>query len=342
MRDLAVDRQDDRRAIEGVDDFRRDDTDHAAVPSLACDDENRSRANLGIGLDDLPRLGDDVLFFLATLRVLGVELLGQAARLVRHPIVGCQQQACRDVGCAHAAGRVDPRRHHEGDVIAVDLLACKPGDFEQCTEADLVRSLRQHLQAELGDDAILTDQRHDVGQRADRGDLDEGWQPVGFARAHAQRLHELESDADAGEMLVGVRAIVPFRVDDRDRLRKFGVGLVMVRDDEIEAKLAAAACRLRTANAAVDRDDDMHALGVQAFERGRLESVAITQTLGNEMRHLAAEQLERAPQNHRGRDAVDVVVAVHGNAFAGIDRAQQTFDGTIHVGQAHRIEQVIQ
>ena len=57
---------------------------------------------------------------------------------------------------------------------------------------------------------------------------------------------------------------------------------------------------------------------------------------------LAAEQFERAAQNHRRRDAVDVVIAVHGNTFALGDRAQQAIDGSVHVGEPHRIEQVIQ
>ena len=88
-----------------------------------------------------------------------------------------QQQPRRDVGRAHAAGGVDARRHHEADVIAVDGLAGQAGGLEQRAQADLVRALGQHLQAELGDDAVLADQRHDVGERADRGDLDERRQP---------------------------------------------------------------------------------------------------------------------------------------------------------------------
>ncbi len=173
VRDAVLDRQHDRRAVERVDDLRRDDADHAAVPSLAGDDEHRSRSDFGIGLDHLARLGDDVLLFLASARVLDLELFGEAARLVGHPLVGGQQQPRRDVGRAHAAGGVDPRREHEGDVVAVDLLAGQAGGVEQRAQADLVRSLRQHLQAELGDHAVLADERDDVGERADGGDLDE-------------------------------------------------------------------------------------------------------------------------------------------------------------------------
>ena len=70
------------------------------------------------------------------------------------------------------------------------------------------------------------------------------------------------------------------------------------------------------ADAAVDRDDERHAVGVQPLDCGRLQAVAVAQPLGDEVDDVAAEHLERAAQDHGGRDAVDVVVAVNGDALA--------------------------
>ena len=114
--------------------------------------------------------------------VLAVELFGQRPRLVAQRLVGRQQQPGRDVRRAHAAGGVDPRREHERDVVAVDGLARQAADVEQRAQADLVRSPRQQVEAELGDDAVLADERHDVGQRADGRDLDEAGQPAARVR----------------------------------------------------------------------------------------------------------------------------------------------------------------
>ena len=94
------------------------------------------------------------------------------------------------------------------DVIAVDRLAGEARHVEQRAQADLVRPARQQIEPELGDDAVLADQRHDVGERADRGDLDEARQPAVAAGAPAQRLHQLQRDADAGQVLVGIAAVV--------------------------------------------------------------------------------------------------------------------------------------
>ncbi len=97
---------------------------------------------------------------------------------------------------------------------------------------------------------------------------------------------------------------------------------MVIRDDQVESELARAPRRFGAANAAVDRHDHVHAFGVQPLERRRLQAVAVAQPLGNEVDDLRAEQLQRAAQNHRRGDAVDVVVAVHGNALAARDGLQ--------------------
>ena len=138
-----------------------------------------------------------------------------------------------------------------------------------------MRAARQQIEAELRDDAVLADERHDVGERADRGDLDESRQPGVASGAAAQRLHQLQRDADAGEVLVRIRAVVALRVDDRQRRRQLGVRLVVVGDDQIDAELARAPRRVGAADAAIDRDDERHAVGVQPLDRRRLQAVAV-------------------------------------------------------------------
>ncbi len=78
-----------------------------------------------------------------------------------------------------------------------------------------MRPPRQRVEAEPRDDAILADERDDVGERAERGNLDEARQPLRLARARAERLHELQRHADAGEVLVGIGAVVTLGIDDR-------------------------------------------------------------------------------------------------------------------------------
>ena len=120
------------------------------------------------------------------------------------------------------------------------------------------------------------------------------------------------------------------------------LGLVVVGDDQVDAELAGAPCRLAGANAAVDRDDQPHAIGVQLLDRDRLQPVAVAHALGKKVDDVAAEHFERASQDDRGGDAVDVVVAVDRDLLALRDRALQPRNGDVHARQPKRIVQVIE
>ena len=101
-----------------------------------------------------------------------------AARFVAHRFVGREQQPRGDVGRAHAPRRVHARREDERHVVAVDRLAAQARGVEQRAQADGVRTRAERGEAEPRDHAVLADERDDVGQRADRRNLDEGRQPA--------------------------------------------------------------------------------------------------------------------------------------------------------------------
>ena len=104
------------------------------------------------------------------------------------------------------------------------------------------------------------------------------------------------------------------------------------------ARRAASAPRMPQSTETIERD----AVGVQPLDRRRLQAVAVLQPLGDEVDDVGAEQLERAPQDDRRRDAVDVVVAVDGDPLLPRDRRQDAIDRDAHVGERHRIVQMIE
>ena len=61
VRDVAIDRQHDRRPVVRVDQLRRDDADDAAVPAFAGHDQHVRAPIVGIGVDDLLRAAATML-----------------------------------------------------------------------------------------------------------------------------------------------------------------------------------------------------------------------------------------------------------------------------------------
>ncbi len=116
----------------------------------------------------------------------------------------------------------------------------------------------------------------------------------------------------------------------------------MVRDDQVEPQLARPDGRFGGADAAVDRDDQTHAAGVQPLDRFRLEAVAVAQPVRHEVLDPRAEELERASQDGGRRDAVDVVVAVDGDPLVARDGAEEAVDRFAHAGQLKGIVKMLQ
>ena len=184
----SVDRQHDGRPVEGVDELRGDDADDAAVPAFAGDDEHAARADVGIGLDDLPRLGDDVLLFLPAARVLG-RRAARPAPAPRRAIASSEASSSRVAmsGVLMRPAALTRGATMKRDVVAVDRLAGQAGRRRAARAGRPCAAPCDSIsRPELGDDAVLADERHDVGQRADGGDLDERRQPARLARRVAQ------------------------------------------------------------------------------------------------------------------------------------------------------------
>jgi hypothetical protein len=57
--------------------------------------------------------------------------------------------------------------------------------------------------------------------------------------------------------------------------------------------------------------------------------------------HVGAKQLQRAAQDDRGRDAIDVIVAVDGDPIVRRNRTKNPVDRDGHAGQAKRVIQVV-
>jgi hypothetical protein len=72
---------------------------------------------------------------------------------------------------------------------------------------------------------------------------------------------------------------------------------VVISDDQIDAELARPKRRLGAPDAAIHRDHQGDAFGMQAVDGHRLQAVAVAETLRNEMHDVAPEKLEGPPQD---------------------------------------------
>ncbi|MCX6944995.1 MAG: hypothetical protein NT173_09595 [Opitutales bacterium] len=123
----------------------------------------------------------------------------------------------RSISRRQAAGGVDPRAQAEGDVDGMDAVGrLDAGDAHQRPQAGAA-GLLQDAQAVAGEDAVLAEQRHEVGHRA------QGHQVQVVAELERQR-HRVLLGAELLDQAVGELEDEPDGAEVAPR--RIGAGLV--------------------------------------------------------------------------------------------------------------------
>src|SRR5262245_3270435 len=132
----------------------------------------------------------------------------------------------------HSPRGIDPRCDAESDVIASHVRTTVRY-FHQSLQAVVAR-VRQISQPECDDCAILTRELHDIRDSTDRGDLQECRDEMVLFLLTQHCVCELERNADAGKMFVGIRTLWLVWIYDSVGVGITALGIrdMMIRDDE--------------------------------------------------------------------------------------------------------------
>ena len=173
-------------------------------------------------------------------------------------------------------------------------------------------------------------QRDQVGDRRQRDQVELGLD----RRRPAQRRRQLVGDAGPAEL--GERVAGDDRVQDRapGQLR---ARLMVVGDDHLEPGAERRLDLGDGADPAVGGQQQRGAALGQLGD-GRLgEPVAVLEPAGDQPVALGAQLAQRADQDRGRADAVDVVVAVHGDPAPGGDRGPDPLDHLRHRVELERV-----
>ncbi len=135
---------------------------------------------------------------------------------------------------------------------------------------------------------------------------------------------------------------VNFGIDDRNRVREFVAGFVVVGDDHVDAERDGFGDGVAAGDPAVD--GDQHAAvakgGQRLVKRLGSEPVTVVKTMGDKGVDDRAIGAERQGEQGAGGDAVGVVVAVDEDRFLAGNGVPKTPGGVFDAREAIRIGQI--
>ena len=228
-------------------------------------------------------------------------------------------------------GGVDPRAEPEADGARVDGGRVDAGGAHQRPQPDLLRA-RERAQPRDRERAVLVEQRHHVGDRRERDEIEMALRDLRVDPE--ERLAELVDDAGAAELRE--RVVGRPRRDDGAVRQRFA-GPVVVGDDHLEPARPRLGDLLDRGDPAVDGDDEPAALVGEPRERLGTHAVALVEAARQVPVDLGAELPEQQHGEGGGGDAVDVVVAVDADAAALGDGGADLLRGGLHVAEQERV-----
>ena len=190
---------------------------------------------------------------------------------------------------------------------ATSIKARKPGFV----------AVGKSLQTKRDDAAVFAGQLRNVSNCANSDYLQEGVHlrfPPTLAK---QRVNELESDAHAGKILIGIVAAALIRIQHGvTRRNAFAfIGKMVIGDDYIESVIARPVEWFVRAYAAVNANGQFIVLSHGSLKRGLLNSVAFSETVRHMKSGLRSQQVQCSQENGRSRGAVNIIVAVNEYGF---------------------------
>jgi hypothetical protein len=329
---LVADRDQHHRPAVALDQTRRHDPDHALVPV-----GRRQHVGAALSPDGVASLHllcgqlEDLFLDRLAAAVQALEFRGQLTGTI---IVIGQQQVEGDAGVPQPSGRVDARAEPEAEVARRDARAVDAGGRHQRPQPGL-GGARHAAQPSPHQSTVLVEQRHHVGHGGQRHQVEVLVELVAFASAaRVQRLCQLQHHAGAAQLRE--RVVRRPRADQQAVGQLLGRAMV-VGHDHVHAELSGSRHLRGCRDAAVDRDDQLHALAGQPLQCLGADAVALLEAAGQVPADLGAQRPQHQNGQRRRADAVGVVVAVHADPLARLHGGQDAVAGAGHVAEQQRV-----
>ena len=323
--------------VEDLRQARGHNADDAAVPLFVEEDD-------GLVLVAVLQCHDDAVGFLRhglvqvlALLVVLVDLLGQLHGLLLVPF---DEECYGLAACLHTSGCVDARPYLEDDVPQGNLPAPESAHLHERLDAG-AGSAVELAQAVVGQDAVLAHDGHDVGSDADGTEVEQGDELRELdAVVQGKSLNQLEANAAAAEVLVGVGVVEALGIEHSHSRRQLRARHVMIADDEVDALLLGIGNLVGSLDATVEHDDKPHARLAGIIDTLARDAVAVVVAVGNVIVYVAGELLQEAIHECHCRATIHIVVAIDEDALLASEGFVEAVHGLLHVLKEERVVQV--
>jgi hypothetical protein len=278
---------------------------------------------------------------------LTVETVEQTCQLLRPLRIIGEEELNTEIGILQSTGGIKPGGETESNIAAGDLANAGNSTEGLQTGAP---ALIDDAETDAGQDAIDAAQRNDVSNRPQRNEIETVAEiGLGLCRegangteAAAQGDEEHKGDADAGKIFIRIERIEEMRINDGAGRGEDGGRLMMISNDQVEAKFTGDFGLDHRGDAAIDGDGHGGAGGDRLTQMFGREAVTITQAQRDKVIDFGAKSPQPFDEESRTADAIDIIITVNSDLFPcpyGSDKARYR---SLHLAEEKGVGEILQ
>lgn len=256
-----------------------------------------------------------------------------------------QQAADADSHVFQTPGRVQARAGRKAEIGRLDMGQIAPGHLQQGAHAVAAASGAHTRQALVDQTPVVLVQRHQVGNRAQRDQVQPLVQarfrtplePAQLAQTAAQGQGGVEHHANASQRRRTESLAGQVGIDDGFGGRQFRPRQVMISDHHLHPAPPGSGYPGNRTDPLVNGHQHRRAGRFDFFDQGRTETVAVAEAIGYQPAHLARAQAgQGAHRQRRTGGAISIKVTDHQDGFTAHDGFGEDIGGLIQTAQARR------
>jgi hypothetical protein len=147
---------------------------------------------------------------------------------------------------------------------------------------------------------------------------------------------QLVRHSDSRQISMWIAGIGKARIQYCECIGNLIAWLMVVGDDQVDTQITRSLSSSVRRDPAINRDQHLGPRRMCAIDAIRVKTVSLDQTVRNAVLDVSANRAQTGNQDDRARDSIDIVVAVHNDAFTARDGPEETLHSRLHLDELER------
>jgi hypothetical protein len=225
-----------------------------------------------------------------------------------------------------ATGGIQPWGYLIGQVSTRYIFLINSADLAERLHAWAASPCPDSTQSFVNQDPIAVIQGHKIRDRTECHEIEVFDNATGLTKLSFERCHQIESNADATEILPGELAAVQIRVNDRIRHRQLCAGKMVIGNQYIDVEFTCGGYTVDARNTVIDGHEQSRPAALYPLDNLSRQSITEFEAVGDKEAYFRKTEISKA-QVHKRRTGRSIGIEVADNQNVSFSMPTKQLNG---------------